>query len=118
MKINRTYTTDSIPDISISTPNIRALSLLETIKNRDPSKIMLPALNDLLDRKENLYYSYIYAYYMYEAALYNETIVKDLVFYKFTGTDEQKAAKKEAACGHDELGMKTYQGLAVWMQVK
>ena len=88
MKINRSYIPKTIPDISVNTPNIRALSLLETIKNRDPSKIMLPALYDLLDRKEDLYYSYIYAYYMYEAALFNETIVKDLVFYKFTGTDE------------------------------
>lgn len=79
---------------------------------------MLPALYDLLDRKEDMYYSYIYAYYMFEAALYNETIVKNLVFYKFTGTDEEKAAKKERAYSHDQYGFKTFEGLAIWMQVR
>ncbi len=82
MVVNKTFGNATIPDATISTPNLKALGLLSSIANRDPSKILLPAVYDLLERKEKLYYAYIYSYYMFEAGLGDEETVKKIVLNK------------------------------------
>ena len=97
--------------MQIQTSNLRAQGLLTNIRNRDQSKIMIPALHDLLNAREDLYYGCILRCFMSYAGL-NQDYVRNVILENVSD-----APATEKVASDPDYGFGNFTGASVWVRI-